>query len=90
VCSLASAASRLRARATGWTMQPATWHSVFFDITSTSATTITVRGDATSQVPSSRKGQTWYFIMPLVTNWARDRSLFRRCRPNKRTPSSAE
>jgi RHS repeat-associated protein len=51
---------------TGWTLQPDARHSVFFEITGISDTTITVRGDATSQVPSTSKGPTWYFIIPPV------------------------
>jgi RHS repeat-associated protein len=50
----------------GWTLQPDARHSVFFEITGISDTTITVRGDATSQIPSTSKGPTWYFIIPPV------------------------
>jgi RHS repeat-associated protein len=46
----------------GWTLQPDARHSVFFEITSISATTITVRGDARSVVPNG----SWYFIIPPV------------------------
>jgi hypothetical protein len=39
---------------------------VFFEITGISDTTITVRGDARSQVDTGGKGQPWYFIIPPV------------------------
>jgi RHS repeat-associated protein len=50
----------------GWTLQPDARHSVFFEITGITDSTITVRGDARSQVDTGGKGHPWYFIIPPV------------------------